>query len=110
MNKIILTFFLVLYLFTANSVSASFSEDFNKSFNIWENNISLARNYLRKAELFLKDGNYVMACKNQEKASIHGILATKSLINAFTINEDEDNIKYLESTLNKWKKIGNQCE
>ena len=109
MNKILIIFF-ILYLFIGNTVSASLEDDFQNRLLIWEDNISEARNYLRKAEKLFKDGNYNQACKSQKKASNYGVIATNSLIKAFVLNDDSEDIKYLEIALEKWKNIGSLCK
>ena len=91
------------------SAVAESLENYDSYMSKWDKNIALASEYLRKAEVSMKEGNPVEGCKNQKKASSYGIKATESLIKAFRISGTTDDLSVFESGLNKWKELGDFC-
>ena len=84
-------------------------EDYQHHLTSWQENSSLASQYLLKAEDFLKEGDTVGACNMQLKASSYGVQATKSLIKVFEIKKISNNINQARNTLNMWKQLANYC-
>ncbi len=104
-----LLIFLAAFSFDSQPIFADFQKDFAGYMNDWNRKRDLASRYLLDAERALKDGDDLLACAIQQKASKYGIEATESLIKAIKINGSTDDFDNLEAGLNKWREIGASC-
>ena len=83
--------------------------EFREYMLIWDEKRELASQYLLKAEASFKEGNELVGCASQQKASFYGIEATNALITAMELNGTEDGIDDLKVGLNKWRELGDFC-
>ena len=68
-----------------------------------------ASQILKEIERDLKDGSRDTVCARQREAAIYGIEATESLIKAFEVNGSKNQMKNLQSGLNKWRELRDYC-
>ena len=101
--------FIILNLLFPNPTFASSEIRYQEYMAIWDENISLAKRYLQETEIALNQGDTLVACSSQRKASQYGILATKSRIKADKLKGFSDGIENLEIGLKKWEELGNSC-
>tara|TARA_Y100001968_G_C19448662_1_gene766995 strand:+ start:5463 stop:5819 length:357 start_codon:yes stop_codon:yes gene_type:complete len=76
----------------------------------WQENNSLASQYLRKAEEYLKEGDKNKACKMQLKASLYAIRGSESLIKVFTQSGKDHELQDIKQGLSKWKELADSCK
>ena len=62
----------------------------------WDENISMAKNYLDQAEQALEENDILLSCANQLKASEYGIKATESRIKAAEVSGLNGEISEIE--------------
>ena len=83
--------------------------DYDQYMNIWNENITLARQYLMEAETALNNGDTLEACANQGKASEYGLIATNARMSAAEIKDEKNIIPTLQDGLKRWKAFGDFC-
>ena len=83
--------------------------DYDQYMHTWDENIVLAKEYLREAEKSLNNGDALDSCVNQRKASEYGLIATEARISAAEIKAENDIIPNLQDGLKKWKAFGDFC-
>ena len=104
--------FLLFLFITFSNTQTLYSApkaDYELYIRDWEKNIALASQYLRDAENSMKNGDKLLGCSNQKKASLYGVKATESLIQAFIISGSMEDLSDLKSGLNKWRELGDFC-
>ena len=105
----IISTFLIVLSFLLITAPVNADQDIEKYLRDWNEKISLAREYLTKAENYLKEGNPKQACIVQKKASNYALKAFDSLQIAFLKSGKQINQVDISLTLRKWQSIGEKC-
>ena len=96
-----------LLFFFATSVNAE--SDFEMNLNIFYEQQQKASKILRELETELKNGSRDRVCTRQREAAGYGIEATESLIKALKNNGSKTEIENLQSALDKWRELRENC-
>ena len=108
-NYLAAFYFFFLSSFEYLVFSVDLPKKYDEYLGSWNENIALAKDYLREAERSLKNGDALDACFNQKKASNYGLIATKARIKAAQLQGELSLIPNLESGLKRWKAFGDFC-
>ena len=92
---------------TAISVNAE--SDLEMELNIFYQKQQKASKILKEIESELKNGSRDRVCKRQRKAASYAIEATESLIKVLINNDSKTEIEKLQSGLDKWKELRDNC-
>ncbi len=99
----------ILFVLSTTFTGSAFADlpknAFNSKILAWNQHISIAKTYLRKAAMELKSGSRYKACKNQKLASMHGVEAYLALISLNQAFESDDEIAELQTNLENWKRL-----
>ena len=68
-----------------------------------------ASQILKEIENSLKEGSRKKVCSRQREAARLGLLANKSLIKAFEIEETQPPMKAIKASQKRWESILNEC-
>ena len=96
-----------LLFFSANSANAE--SDFEMNLNIFYEQQHKASKILKEIEKELKNGSRDRVCIRQREAASYGIEATESLIEALKNNGSKAEIENLQTGLNKWRALRDNC-
>ena len=96
-----------LLFFSANSANAE--SDFEMNLNLFYEQQQKASKILRELETELKNGSRDRVCTRQREAAGYGIEATESLIKALKNNGSKTEIENLQSALDKWRELRENC-
>ena len=105
-------FFLILvpvFILFFSAVSANAEPDFEINLSIFYQQQQKASKILREIEKELKNGSRDRVCTRQREAASYGIEATESLIKALKNKGSKTEIKNLQSGLDKWIELRDNC-
>ncbi len=100
---------IILSFTLTNTAFASTQDTFGDYMKVWNENIDLAREYLKNAENEFLNGDALQGCVEQRKAAGYGIKATQSLIKAFEVNGSTDDLSGVKAGLAKWEELRDFC-
>tara|TARA_Y100001968_G_C19064936_1_gene575543 strand:- start:8 stop:337 length:330 start_codon:yes stop_codon:yes gene_type:complete len=101
--------FLLLFLLLLSHLSVNAESDLEVNLNIFHQQQQKARKILSEIETELKNGSRDRVCTRQREAAIYGIEATESLIKALKNNGSKTQIESMQSGLDKWKELRDNC-
>ena len=107
--KHLFSILIVLFLLLISATSVNADSDFEKNINIFYQKQQKASKILKEIETELKNGSRDRVCKRQKKAASYAIEATESLIKALKNNDSKTEIEKLQSGLDKWKELRDNC-
>ena len=103
------SFFIVLYCFLFSAISVNAESDFEMNLSVFYQQQQKATKILKEIETELKDGSRNRVCIRQREAASYGIEATESLIKALKNNGSKNEIENLQSGLDKWRELRDNC-
>ena len=101
--------FITVYLLFFSAISVSAESDFEINLSIFFEQQQKATKILREIETELKNGSRDRVCTRQREAASYGIEATESLIRALKNNVSMIEIENLQSGLDKWRELRDNC-
>ena len=101
--------FITVFLLFFSDISANADSDFEMNLSIFYQQQQKAVNILREIEKELKNGSRNRVCTRQREAARYGIEATESLIKVLKNNGSKTEIENLQSGLDKWKDLRDNC-
>tara|TARA_Y100001968_G_scaffold282354_1_gene280176 strand:- start:239 stop:568 length:330 start_codon:yes stop_codon:yes gene_type:complete len=101
--------FIVVFLSFISAVSVNAESDFEMNLNIFYQQQQKASKILKEIETELKNGSRDRVCKRQREAASYGIEATESLIKILKSNGSKIEIDKLQSGLDKWRELRDNC-
>ena len=109
MKRLFLLLLIIVPLLFFSFMSAKAESEFDLYLNDFYQKQERASQILKEIERDLKDGSRDTVCARQREAAIYGIEATESLIKAFEVNGSKNQMKNLQSGLNKWRELRDYC-
>ncbi len=94
-------------LFLPTQVKAEIS--FDLYMNDFYSKSKEAKDILKEIESSLKEGSRSQVCSKQRKAAKLGLLANKSLIEAFEVAGKDAPMEVIKASQKRWKSILNEC-
>ena len=101
--------FILVYFFLFSAISVSAESEFEMNLSVFYQQQQKAIKILREIETELKNGSRHRVCIRQREAASYGIEATESLIKALKNNGSKNEIDNLQSGLDKWRELRDNC-
>ena len=101
--------FISAFLLFYSPISIRAESDFEMNLSIFYQQQQKASKILREIETELKNGSRDKVCKRQIEAANYGIEATESLIKALKNNGSKTETEDLQSGLDKWRELRDNC-
>ena len=100
---------LVVFIFLNYDIQINAQSEFEFLLDDFFTKQNEALSILKEIELDLKNGTRNQVCRRQRKAARLGILANKSLIKAYQLNDSDPPMELIEASKKKWYGIIEDC-